>query len=171
MARQNRAVFHSSKLEGAKELDQIMRDLPAKFRKRGVKSAFQEGGRLLLSEIRGNAPSNVFSDNEIHLVPAGSTRAYKSPNANDLYAIAVSQPKSRLAHIFEFGTGERVQKTTGRRTGRIRQEPFMRVSVLTKGDYVVKRIIDQLWVNMRFLLKELNAGNNPDLRKLKSGRR
>lgn len=170
MAR-NRAVFISTELAGAKELDKVMAQLPAKFKKRGVKSAFRDGGHVLLREIRNNAPANVFLDSDIALVPAGSRRTYRSPYPSDLYAIAIAQPVSRLAHIFEFGTQNRYQKTTGRFTGRITPEPFMRISVLAKGRTATQTIMKELWRNMQFLVKELNAGNKPDLRKLKSGRR
>jgi hypothetical protein len=169
--RVNRAVFTNTKLVGVKELDRIMADFPAKFKKRGVKSAFQDGGKVLLHEIQRNAPPNVFDYADISLVPTNSKRAYASPYPSDIYTIAIAQPKSRLAHIFEFGTQERIQKTTGRRTGSIRPEPFMRVSVLTKGQQATKTILDKLWRNMQFIAKELDNGNNPDFRKLKSGRR
>lgn len=39
------------------------------------------------------------------------------------------KPWSRIAHLFEFGTAERVQKKTGRRTGRMAPKPHLRSAV------------------------------------------
>jgi len=39
------------------------------------------------------------------------------------------KPWSRLAHLFEFGTAERVQKETGRRTGRMAPQPHLRPAI------------------------------------------
>lgn len=39
------------------------------------------------------------------------------------------KPWSALAHLFEFGTAERIQKKTGRRTGRMAPQPHLRSAV------------------------------------------
>lgn len=54
-----------------------------------------------------------------------SGRAYLLPDADRQSVVAVAGFRSPLAHLFEFGTQERVQKTTGRKVGRISPAPFL----------------------------------------------
>lgn len=53
-----------------------------------------------------------------------STGTHGSAPAED-GAVAYAGFTGPLAHLFETGTVDRAQKTTGRRTGRIRRAPFL----------------------------------------------
>ena len=53
------------------------------------------------------------------------------------------------AHLVEFGTVERVQKTTGRRTGRMPSKPFMRNAYMAKRQAAFQAVLAKIQAYMR----------------------
>ena len=162
-------IAFSADLECVAELRRTMELLPRKFLRRGTKAAFRSGARLVRNEMRSLAAPIGDISEDIDMVVAGSKRLYYTGNRKDVYAIAVKQPRSRLAHLFEFGTEIRRTKS-GANRGRIKPQPFIRLPVITHGDRAIQLIMKEMWENLRFMVREFSAGNKPDLRKLRSGR-
>src|SRR5690606_40445199 len=65
-------------------------------------------------ELRRAAPAR-------HIADSVETRYH----GNQASSIGTAQPTSPLAHLFEYGTGPRFQRTTGRYTGIMAPQPFV----------------------------------------------
>jgi len=63
----------------------------------------------------------------------GAMRSARAANPNDATAEAFVVAKDRIAYAVEFGTGERVQKSTGKSVGKMTPDPFMRPAFDTKA--------------------------------------
>lgn len=72
---------------------------------------------------------------EARIGGTSTTRAAVSARPNPrkrktkAFMVGLRRPFGRMAHWFEFGTGARVQRTTGRETGRMPATPFLRPAI------------------------------------------
>lgn len=115
-------------------------------------NACAAGARVLSREIQGRSPST--SVRRAATVRKGraalkSVRVNKASQIDGLAVVAFRKPHSGLVHLIEFGTSERIQKSTGRRTGRMPARPFIRPAIDTAKDDVVRAMAKNLRVGIK----------------------
>jgi hypothetical protein len=122
------------KVDGLKDLEQALNDLSRSVGKGVLTRSLRKAAEPIKAAMMAYAPTGGLKDS----VTASSKLAR---NQAKLHRRAVDQRSGvelfvgpsyelgrggRTAHLFEFGTRERVQRTTGRRTGRLQMQPFVR---------------------------------------------
>ena len=137
-------VTVSGELEGLEQFQTILRKLPDAMEDRLLNNACAAGARVIAREWKRTRPTPK-------LVPAVRSGAAAAKHAriglntvSGLAIVAFQQPHSRLAHLFEFGTSQRVQTTTGRSTGRMPARPFMRPAVDSVEGEVEAKMAERL---------------------------
>jgi hypothetical protein len=130
-------VKYTVSVEGFKDLEKALEDLTKAAGKNALRRGLQRAAVPLRDTMKAYAPGIAGGG----LKESISIGPKLNPRQAKLHRKAVSERSGvelfvgpsyklgrggRSAHLFEFGTRERVQKTTGRRTGRIEMQPFMR---------------------------------------------
>lgn len=112
------------KITGLSDVLSALNEMPVKIQKNVVGAGTQGVATLVVKKARTNA----FRHGGGLASHAKDIVVRKTPGKNERL-VGFKKGISRLAHLFEFGTAERVQETTGRRTGRIPMQPFLRPAV------------------------------------------
>lgn len=123
MARTGGAV-----VRGLDELRKELNDLPAKLARNVVGSGNRAVANALVKEIRsqgGNVPDTV--------IKAVMAQPSKSGRITRAFVVGLRKPFSSMSHWFEYGTGPRTQKKTGRYTGRMPATPWLRPALEAIG--------------------------------------
>ena len=115
-------------------------------------NACAAGARVLSDDIKSRSPSNRIR--RAATVRKGraalkSTRISRASQIDGLAVVAFRKPASALVHLIEFGTSERIQKSTGRRTGRMPARPFIRPAIDSSKDDVVRAMAKNLRVGIK----------------------
>jgi hypothetical protein len=105
---------------GLKELEQALDQIPVRMQQNVLRSGNRALAMAFVRAIRNNPnlPSSVRKAIRADSDPA--KRATKG------YVVGLRRPFSNLTHLIEFGTAPRTQKKTGRFTGRMPANPFLR---------------------------------------------
>lgn len=128
-----------------------------------LNAACGSGATVLKREMQARSPSTRLeyaARTRTGVNAARVLRVRRSvAKAGGLAAVGFRQPHSRLTHLIEFGTSERVQKTTGRKTGRMPARPFIRPAMQSsKADIVTA------------MKKNLTKGINREIFKIRGSR-
>ena len=67
-----------------------------------------------------------------------------------------SGPPARRAHLTEFGTGPRISPITGKSSGQVAAQPFMRPAWQANKRRVLKILGNELWVELRKAARRLS---------------
>lgn len=110
----------ATKVLGMKELQQALTQIPTRMQQNVLRSGNRALANEFVKSIRNNSNLPGTVRKAIRAVQHGSMKQTKG------FRVGLRQPFSPLAHLLEFGTTERTQKTTGRYTGRMPAQPFMR---------------------------------------------
>lgn len=118
-------------MRGAREFAAKLGALP-RLVEDEVRKALEQGAHEAVAVIDSLAPAALKGRTKwVWGPPPKATRgliSFGEPGSRLLVSVYVDDPgtgaQDTRAHWFEFGTGERVQKTTGRRTGRMPATPF-----------------------------------------------
>lgn len=174
-------------IEGADEIQKVLTQLPLEFQKRALENAFKAGAEVIASEVRKNIKSQGIGNGNISRAFnfAGSQKKNKSrtrvgmnyaddvvirkptkeqkrgmnPVSRDtVYVVAMKRPRSRIAHILEFGTAPR-QRKNGGFTGQVKPRPFLRPALDTKGREAVDVILKIMRLNIETIASQLAAGS------------
>lgn len=113
-------------------------------------TALAAGGRVIADEWSRRAPAQSLKGTQVRKGKRAS-RALKIRNIGGLAVVGFTGKGYRLAHLFEYGTAERYQKTTGRYTGRMPMTPFARPGV----DAVRGEVSDKILASMKRSMKRL----------------
>jgi hypothetical protein len=110
----------ATKVLGMKELQQALALIPTRMQQNVLRSGNRAIANEFVKSIRNNPnlPSTVRKAIRLESDPA--KRVTKG------FIVGLRRPFSRLGHLVEFGTAPRTQQTTGRYTGRMPANPFMR---------------------------------------------
>jgi HK97 gp10 family phage protein len=134
------------RITGLEELIRRLESLDPKMRRKTLKAAVNAGSRILLAEMKAGVPSSlndtgllrkslgrrikVYRQSGIVVAIVGPRRGFKQEigmsSSGKYKGKPIYRNPTRYAHLVEFGTGPRVQKSTGRSTGRMGARPFMR---------------------------------------------
>ncbi len=139
------------KLEGIKEIDELLRKLPDSLSAKIIESANRAAVKPLIEKAKANAPEGntgnlVDSIGIASRVKGGAT--IKASKGLTIVGPRRGKGKGQQghhAHLVEYGTAERVQKSTGKSTGSISPgKPFMKPAWISTQVEVRKNIKEEL---------------------------
>ena len=116
------------KITGLHEIQRKLESLPDRMQQNVLASGNGAVARALAKDMKQGLSGSIHPFRD-------AVKASQNPMRRKTkgFIVGLRKPFSSLAHLFEFGTAERVQKTTGRRTGRMPAEPFMRPALEQMG--------------------------------------
>lgn len=126
---------YNFEITGLKEVESVLKRLPAQISQKVRVKALKSGANIIAREIRSRAPGGI---NKIVRVRKTNKRQ-KGIGFGEVI-IGFEWPKSKLVHLFEFGTAPRRQKTTGRFTGQMPAKPFIRPAIDATGEQAIKKM-------------------------------
>ena len=147
-------------MTGGKEIQKVLKEMPVRLQRKALVHAFRQGANLVKDSAKNKAPSPNFARSITVARGSGRTR----PTKNTVVFIALKKPYSRLAHLFEFGTVER-HHLSGKSTGRIIAQPFLRPAFDEKSAAATKKIAEVLKENIYLIVKQLTRGQKVSLAK------
>lgn len=125
------------KIHGLDDIKRKLESLPDKMQKNVLAS----GNRAVANQVKKRAQAATTNETMKKglIAKQAAFNGLKSRN-KWAFIVGVRKPFSSLAHLFEFGTAERVQTTTGRRTGRMAASPFLRPAQESMGASEIEAI-------------------------------
>jgi len=112
----------ASRLEGGKELDLVLRRLPRAVQRRALVKGLRAAGKDILGPAKANVPRD-----QGELFRALGIAVDRAQRAQAAIAIGARKKRGGAhAHLVEFGTVERVDPNTGKSSGVMPPQPFMR---------------------------------------------
>ena len=142
-----------TKLEGTKELDELLKDLPDRIARRQLSGALRAGANSLRKEVVNNAPDSPKVHKYGDLRENIRVRFIRATQRQAL-AVAVTTGRAFYAHWLEFGReAVRVvkkkvlsdgQKIFGTEVASQPPRPFMRPALDTKGAQVIDTVVKRL---------------------------
>lgn len=155
-----RGEAFSFELEGVKELDQMLQDLPRAMGKNVLRNALKKAAAPILAEAQQNVPrktGKLAKSLAISTNLKRSQRGERLPGAVEVF-VGATAPH---AHLVEFGTGPR-HTTGGREKGQMPANPFFRRAwEATKGkalEILLTELREQLLKSVRRLRKKAESG-------------
>lgn len=136
-------------LEGAKELEKVLSQLPAKMQKTAVTNALRAGARLIANDMKARVAVDKGDLRDAIAVRAAPKRSQR----RKLVQIGIKKPVSRRAHLTEFGTVHS------------KAQPFMRPAVDTRGREAIKVIGRKLGKEIERLAKRLAKSSFKKIRR------
>ena len=124
----------SVKVEGIDEIQRSLRQLDAKVEVKVIKQTVRAAARPIITEARRRTTSKRVAKAlkviSVKAKPDGTVTAHVG---------LPSKGPGFIGLFLELGTGPRVQKSTGRRTGSVRARPFLGPALVSQRDAVVER--------------------------------
>ena len=108
-------------IEGLGDLQKLLEQFTGRTQRRLNLNALMAMGRVIVKDAKRRVPVRTGALKKAITV--------KRPRRGNTVKIGFKPPASRYAHLVEFGTGERVQKKSGRSTGRAAAQPFLRPAI------------------------------------------
>lgn len=119
---------------GIDQIQRKMESLPVKMQQQVLAAGNRAVATAYRKELNIIAPQDTVKK-------ASMVRANPRLRKTKGFSVGLRKPFSALMHLFEFGTTERVQTTTGRRTGRMPSTPSMRQAL----ERFTPQRIEQIW--------------------------
>lgn len=110
----------ATKVLGLKELEQALGQIPVRMQQNVLRSGNRALANAFVKAIKNNTNLPMTVRRAIRADSDPAKRVTKG------YVVGLRRPFSKLAHLIEFGTAARTQRTTGRFTGRMPANPFLR---------------------------------------------
>ena len=127
----------SVEIQGKKEFEATLRNLVKALPAEKVEPVMLAGAKVIAQDIRRRAIGNIKKAVVAKLLK-------KIGNWPRSAMAAINNRKAPEAHLIEFGTSRRYQKTTGRYTGIGPAKPFFRPAVDSNFQRVYRDIRDKL---------------------------
>ncbi len=124
-------------IQGKAEFEATLQNLVKALPDEKVEPVMLEGAKTIAADVRLRAIGNIKKAVVAKLLK-------KRGNWPRSAMAAINNKKAPEAHLIEFGTSRRYQKTTGRHTGIGPAKPFFRPAVDTNVQSVYRRIRDKL---------------------------
>ena len=140
-------------IKGLAEVRRVLDQLPATVEKRVVDNALRAGGRVFRDDVKATSPYRRLR-RDVAVKTASRAERDREVNKGDVY-VGFAGASSRFAHLPEFGTGPRVQKTTGRQTGQMPVNPTMRPTFDRRKEDALKAAQKSLGVGVEREAKKL----------------
>ena len=143
----------SFKIEGMKELDKMLKELPKSTRKTVVRNSLKKAAKPIADAYKRNIPQSgratgkTLADRvEITSKLKPSQRSF-GPRDRTMVEMFVGSSAPH-AHLVEFGTGPRYQKETGRYTGSMPPNPYLRNAFDATRRQALEILRDEMWKNI-----------------------
>lgn len=147
-------------VDGLLDLDQALQAMADELGNRSARGAANRALRAaaqpVFTDMVAGAPAHIKDSVDIgnRLTPRQARLARAGGLDRSLLQLFVGVNytkgfRGRTAHLFEFGTASRRQISTGRRTGRIHQSPFVRPAWDKNKMRAVDILRSQLWVEIK----------------------
>lgn len=122
-------------------------DLEPKKQKTAMQRAMLKAARPIVRAAKAAAPSSGKkrkndAGRKLNLKDNIKARAFKKLRKGEISAVKISNAPH--AHLIEFGTQERVQEKTGRRTGSGPAMPFLAPAVTANESVFMQTFADEL---------------------------
>ncbi len=134
------------KIKGFKDIEAVLHKMPKKIKRNVLNHAARKGANVILKEARRRAPKSKDRRSGKHLkalLKVGQRIAKRKLPPGE-FVVGVLSGQGNHAALMEFGTGPRYQKTTGRYTGQVAAQPFMRPAYDAKKYEAIKVIQAEL---------------------------
>ena len=118
---------------GIKEINDALGKLPDRMQQNVIAAGNRAVAKAIADEAK-TSPVDVKIKAAVHFEQNPRRRVTKG------FLVGLRKPWSKLGHLFEFGTQHRVQKTTGRATGRMPMTPWLRPALEAVGGKA-----EQIW--------------------------
>ena len=122
-----------SRVQGVAETQRLLRRLMRIDQRIGenvIVKVLRKGANVVAREARANVAVDE-GDLKKEIRVAKSRK--RKRRSGGLVVVGIRQPAGRHGHLLEFGTGPRYQKTTGKFSGAMPAQPFMRPALANKG--------------------------------------
>ncbi|WP_137387969.1 HK97-gp10 family putative phage morphogenesis protein [Rhodoligotrophos defluvii] len=137
------------KLEGAKELDRALAELPKAYAKSALRDMLKKAAKPVADAARARAPEGP--NRKLRGSIRVSTRLKESQRRGRVKRGAVeifigaTYPPGNNAHLVEFGTGPRYHKN-GKYVGQMPPKPFMRPAWDASKDQALAILREEAWM-------------------------
>jgi len=163
-------------VDGGKEIEKLLLELPVRYQKRALQRAFEEGAKVVLEEARSQARSHgIGGGGFIDSIVIAKPQRDQGLGKDTVVVIALKKTHSALAHLFEFDTKERFRNSDSARgkkgnhqggfTGRMIASPFLRPAMDIKGKEAVEIIARVTKENIETIVGQLARGQKVSLRR------
>lgn len=153
-----RSTFRAE-LHGAKELENALRELPKRTGKSAVRRSLKKAAGPIAEDAQSRAPSKSGKlKRRIQVATQLSRRQRRSRAKGKVKGqvdVFVGAGPSRHAHLVEFGTGPRRHRKTGKSTGSMPPQPFLRPAWESGHRRALKDFSKLLWVEIEKAAKRL----------------
>jgi HK97 gp10 family phage protein len=160
------------RVDGLLDLDKALQELATKATARNViKRALNAAAQPIYQDMQAGAPNESIRDSiEVSdkLTKRQAAQARKMGRAGVELFVGASYKigtRGRLAHLFEFGTRGRYQKTTGRYTGAISTQPFVRPAWDANQGNALSILKEQMWAEITKATERARRKAERDARK------
>ena len=143
-------------IKGVEEIRLVLALLPGAVAKKVVDGALRKGGEVFKTEIKAKAKFRRLRDS-VAVKTADRTERQRDVAKGDVY-VGFKGDGARFAHLPEFGTAERVQKTSGRRTGKMPMTPLVRPAFDSKKEQAVSAVEQSLGDGVEREARKLGKG-------------
>lgn len=166
-AKRRQRVTMRMELQGAKELEEALRELPKRLAKGAIRRALlkalepiAEDARARVHRLRGFILRAI----GVSTVLSRRQRKQRSTMKGDIEAYVGAAP-ARHAHLLEFGTGPR-QTKDGKSTGQARAFPFLRPAWESGKAAALALFAKLLWAEIERAATRLRKRQEKALKKL-----
>lgn len=147
-----RATFRAE-LKGARELEAALRELPRRIGKGAIRRALKKAAQPIADDAKGKVPVRTGLLQEKIQIGARLTRRQRRARGrvgdrNQVDVFIGIGLGGWHAHLVEFGTGPRVQKSTGRFVGQMPARPFMRPAWEAGKNRALDDFARLLWIEI-----------------------
>ena len=121
------------RIEGAEELEKVLKLLPKELEKKALDSAFKAGANIVAQDAKGRVPVDTGELRDAIVVRKARSR---QRSKGIIAVVGIKKPTSRRAHLTEFGTKNAAAK------------PFLRPAIDIKGQDAIAVIGRKLKENI-----------------------
>lgn len=120
------ATTRRIEVKGLKEIDAVLRRLPAKVTEKVIVDGLKAGGRVIADDMRRRVPVDTGALKRAITVRKATRRQLRQGTGT--VVAGFRPPRSRIAHLVEFGTS------------RTAAQPFIRPALETKANEAIRVI-------------------------------
>lgn len=148
-----------AELHGAKELEAALRELPKRIAKSTVRRALVKAAKPIADDARSRVP--VVSGDLHRVIQVSTTLSRRQRRSRARGAVKgqvdvyIGASPTRYAHLVEFGSGPRRQRSTGRFTGQAQPRPFLRPAWESGHRQALNSFARDLWIEIEKSAKRL----------------
>lgn len=120
------------KIEGARELERVLKRLPDKVTRKVIEGSLRKGARIIAKEAKNLVPVRTGELRASITVAAARGKGRRGRVKPGTISVGFRRPVSARAHLTEFGTRD------------TRAQPFLRPALIKKGSAAIDKIGESL---------------------------